>query len=113
MSQLKRFSQYLKESNEEDQEELRSMGIGDKTELDGMDAVVDALNDHFWGDQEVHRLYRELKARLVTLCGEFKDQYEYEDRDMYAAAEQFVEYARDDSDSLSTAIADTLFDELT
>lgn len=113
MSQLKRFSQYLKESNEEDQEELRSMGIGDKTELDGMDAVVDALNDHLWGDQEVRRLYGELKARLVTLCGEFKDQYEYEDRHMYAAAEQFVEYARDDSDSLSTVIADTLFDELT
>lgn len=89
------------------------MGIGDKTELDGMGAVVDALNDHFWGDQEVRRLYGELKARLVTLCGEFKDQYEYDESDMYAAAEQFVEYARDSSDSLSTVIADTLFDELT
>ena len=113
MNPISNFKTYLKESNEEDQEELRSMGIGDKTELDGMDEVVDALNDHLWGDQEVKRLYRELKARLVTLCGEFKDQYEYNDRDMYAAAEQFVEYARDDSDSLSTAIADTMFEELT
>ena len=109
---VKTFHSYLNEElSPEEQRELDSMGFSQKTQLDGMDEVVDALNDHFWGDEETKRLYLELKARLVALCDEFRNQYRYSESDMYSATEQIVEYSRDDSDSLSTVVADTISEE--
>ena len=108
---VKTFHNYLNEElSPEDTRRLGSIGL--KTQLNSDREITDAINDLFWADSDAHRFYAELKARLVALCTEFKEEYEYDEADMYSAVVQALHYARDKEGSLSTVIADTLFEEL-
>ena len=106
---VKTFHGYLTENlSPEEEGELDSMGFSDKTPLDDTSDIIDALNDHLYGDAEVQRIAAELKSRLSTLCEEFSQKYEYSDDYMSAASEQLSDWAYDDGDTLSIAVANAV-----
>lgn len=112
---IKTFGGYLNESDElspEDQQELGSMGFSDKTPLDNSSDIIDAIKDRFYGDEEVRRLSAELMSRLRTLCEEFSQEYDYSDEHMVSASEQLSDWAYDGGDTLSNAIANAVYQNL-
>lgn len=107
---VKTFNGYLAENlSPEEEGELQSMGFSDKTPLEDSRAIIDAINDHLYGDEEVRRLAAELNSRLQTLCEEFSQKYEYSDEAMSDASEQLSDWAHDGSDTLSFAIAGAVY----
>lgn len=111
---VKTFNGYINEElSPEEAGELHSMGFSDKTQLAGSRDIIDAINDHLYGDEEVRRLSAELKSRLQTLCEEFSQKYEYSDEAMSAASEQLSDWAHDGGDTLSFAIAGAVYRHLT
>ena len=105
MKQLKSFNGFVRESSDEDQKELMGMGFGDKLQLEDPSEIMDAVTDHFNGDDEVMQLVQKLEARLTVLMEEFEQKFEYDENEMYAAAETYTEYERDSDPSIGGAIA--------
>ena len=77
MKQLKSFNGFVRESSDEDQKELMGMGFGDKLQLEDPSEIMDAVTDHFNGDDEVMQLVQKLEARLTVLMEEFEQKFEY------------------------------------
>ena len=109
---VKTLNDYLTEAlSPEEIQRLAELGL--KTPLKDIFDIGQAIEERMIMDAEVQRLYAEFKARLVALCSEFKEEYEYDEDDMFSAADNIWSAATSDNDSLSVAVADTIFDELT
>lgn len=105
MKQLvKGIGQYIKESEENDREELASMGFIDKVELTDRDEILDAISEHFSQDPEVQDLITKLEQRLRALSEEFDQKYLYDSDEMQAAAEQLMEYSHGEEPNIHATV---------
>ena len=105
MKQLvKGIGQYIKESEENDREELASMGFIDKVELTDRDEILDAISEHFSQDPEVQDLITKLEHRLRALSEEFDQKYLYDSDEMQAAAEQLMEYSHGEEPNIHATV---------
>ena len=110
---VKTFHGYLAENlSPEEERELDSMGFSNKTQLEQIDDISDAIEDRMIMDAEVRRLSAELESRLQTLCSEFKRDYEYSDEIMSETSDQLDEWARDNGRILDAAVATAVYTHL-
>jgi hypothetical protein len=105
MKQLvKGIGQYIKESEENDREELASMGFTDQVELTDRDEILDAISEHFSQDPEVQDLVTKIEQRLRALSEEFDQKYLYDSDEMQAAAEQLMEYSHGEEPNIHATV---------
>ena len=114
MKQLvKTFNGYLAENlSPEEEGELQSMGFSDKTQLNGSDAVLDALQEHLYSDGRTYILVTELESRTKALCEEFEKEYLYSDEDLSKASDQLSEWAFDGGGMRDVVIANAVYKNL-
>jgi len=105
MKQLvKGISQYIKESEEADREELASMGFSDKIQLEDLDEIISEIST-IADDPEVKRLEEALIDLIQAKIEQFANKFEWDENVMAEAAESYSDDVRWNGGVAEMAIA--------
>ena len=98
MKHLNTFNRFINEGSDDHQEWLNRQGMS-KTTLSDSKEIEEKIDELIFGDEELKRLLSAAETRLAELFSKFEAEYEWDEFDMYAAAESWREYRIEGNDS--------------
>lgn len=109
-SNVKPFSRFLAESQDQDQE-LRSMGFENRREIQDSDELDEVVHELLFDDPAINAAWQNFRSAVHVQIAKFKDEYRWNRQDLADLADHYYEAARDyTGDQMRGLISGNLMD---